>query len=179
VIGQLHIGEGNVIVALVLLEFVLGPISTLLHELGHARVALRASPPDSKVTVVVGRRSMAFGVVFERLTIWWSPIPARGVFFRGVCVWDSRPASHRDRLRVSLAGPAVTALLIPTYVAAAIATASAPAWVPATFWLGALSCFVSCLVNLDPRTTAEERAARTLRRDGPRALAAYRAMRSA
>jgi hypothetical protein len=49
-------------------------------------------------------------------------------------------------------------------------------WIPATFGLNALACFVGCLVNLDPRRTAGEVRA-SLRRDGPQALAAYRAMR--
>jgi hypothetical protein len=157
-----------------LAEFVVSPLSTLAHELGHARAALHAAP--GKVTIVVGRKSAAVGIFFERLGIWWSPIPARGVSFRGICFWNARLASPRGHLTVALQGPVVTALLIPTYAAGAVVTRTSPAWIPATFGLSAFACFIGCLVNLDPRITAEEKKG-SLRRDGPQALAAYRAMR--
>jgi hypothetical protein len=176
VVGPFHIDSGNFVVALLLAEFVLTPLSTLAHELGHAAAALKATPVGTKVTVVVGRKTAAVGIVFERLTIWWSPVPARGVSFRGVCIWQAHLASHRDRLAVALWGPAITALLIPAYVAAAVLTRTSPTWIPATFGLGAFSCFISLLMNLDPRTTSAERKARSIRWDGPQALAAYRAM---
>ena len=173
-IGPFHIGLGNFLVALVLAEFVVSPLSTLAHELGHAGAALREAP--GKVTIVVGRKSAAFGIFFERLGIWWSPIPARGVSFRGVCIWNARLATPRGRLSVALRGPLVTALLIPIYAAAAVATRTLPVWIPATFGLSAFACFVGCLVNLDPRRTTEEKKT-SLRRDGPQALAAFREMR--
>ncbi len=173
-VGPFHIGLGNFLVALMLTEFVVSPLSTLAHELGHARAALRAAP--GKVTIVVGRKSAALGIFFERLGIWWSPIPARGVSFRGICIWNARLATPRGRLSVALRGPLVTALLIPVYAAAAAVTRTSPAWIPATFGLSAFACFVGCLVNLDPRISAEEKNV-SLRRDGPQALAAYRAMR--
>jgi hypothetical protein len=174
VVGPFHIGAEDFLVALVLAEFVVSPLSTLAHELGHARAALRAAP--GKVTIVVGRKSAALGIFFDRLGIWWSPIPARGVAFRGICIWNARLATPRRRLSVALSGPLVTVLLIPIYAAGAVATRSSPAWIPATLGLSAFACFVGCLVNLDPRITVEEKK-RSLRRDGPQALAAYRAMR--
>jgi hypothetical protein len=70
----------------------------------------------------------------------------------------------------------MTALLIPVYVVATVLTKTSPSWIPATFGLSAFGCFVSCLVNLDPRRTADE-VKSSFRRDGPQALAAYRAMR--
>lgn len=176
VVGPFHIGLVNFLVALMLAEFVISPLSTLAHELGHARAALRAAP--GKVTIVVGRKTAAVGIFFERFGIWWSPIPARGVSFRGICIWNARLATSRGRLAVAMRGPIVTALLIPLYAAAAVATRTSPAWIPATFGLSAFACFVGCLVNLDPRITAEEKKG-SLRRDGPQALAAYRAMRRA
>lgn len=75
---------GTFLLAAVLGEFVLTPLSILAHELGHAMVALRSS--QDKVTVVVGRRSAAIGVVSERLAIWWSPIPSRGIVFEAHCI---------------------------------------------------------------------------------------------
>jgi hypothetical protein len=87
------------------------PLLTLAHEMGHAAVALRVSP--GRVIVHVGRPATGFEVHFERLKVCWSPIPSRGVQFRGVCVWEGRTASARAWLAVSLAGPLVTASLIP------------------------------------------------------------------
>ncbi len=174
--GRLHLSPGELALAFLLAQFILAPLSTLVHELGHAVVALRSIP--GKVTVVVGRQSAALGIVFERLTIWWSPIPARGVSFAGICLCDLRQATPRARLCLLLAGPTVTALLIPIYVYATFLTArSSPGLIPATFACAAFSCFVSCLWNLDPRQTKVEKDASTIRRDGPQALAAYRAMR--
>jgi hypothetical protein len=177
VIGPFHIGIRDVMLALAVAEFVIGPLSTLAHELGHARMALRASP--GRVIVVVGRHSAGLKIIFERLQISLSPVPAQGVGFHGICIWDSRRATPRERLRVSIAGPIVTAALIPAYAFLAVLTADAPAWIEATFVLSASSCVVSCLFNLDPRpANAAERAAPSKsRRDGPRALNAYRAMR--
>jgi hypothetical protein len=174
VVGPFHIGLGGFLVALLLGEFVVAPVSTLAHELGHAAAALKAAP--GKVTVVVGRKSTAIGIEFERLMIWWSPIPARGVSFSGICIWNGSTATPRGRLSVALRGPLVTALLIPIYAAAAMLTKNSATWIPATFGLSAFACFISCLINLDPRRTPDEVKA-SFRRDGPQALAAYRAMR--
>jgi hypothetical protein len=178
VVGPFHIGLGNFLLALLLAEFVLTPISTLIHELGHATIALKATPKGTRVTVVVGKKTAALGIVFERLTIWWSPIPASGVSFRGICIWQGHLASHRDRLKMALAGPLMTALLIPVYVAAAVVTRTSVTWIPATFGLAAFGCFASLLMNADPRTTKAELSSRvSIKRDGPQALAAYRAMK--
>jgi hypothetical protein len=174
--GRLHLSPGELVLAFLLAVYVVNQFSVLAHELGHAIVALRST--SGKVTVVVGRQSAALGIVFERLTIWWSPIPARGVPFAGICLCDVRQATPRAQLIMMLAGPAVTALLIPAYVYAAILTArSSPGLIPATFACAAFACFVSCLWNLDPRQTEAEKGARLFRRDGPQALAAYRRMR--
>jgi hypothetical protein len=174
VIAPFHIGLTNAIIALLLAEFVVGPFSTLGHELGHAAAALKAAP--GKVTVVVGRKSTAIGIEFERLNIWWSPVPAHGVRFMGVCIWNARLATPRGRLMVALRGPLVTMLLIPIYVTTAVMTKDSPIWIPATFGFSAFACFIGCLVNLDPRRTSDE-VKTSFRRDGPQALAAYRAMR--
>lgn len=176
-VGPVHISLLDWCVALVAAEFVVAPLATLAHELGHAWVALRLT--SGRVIVHVGRPSMALGVDFERLMIRWSPVPARGVEFRGVCIWDAASATPRDRFQVTIAGPLVTVSLIPLFVLGAFASAGGPDWIPATFGLSALGAFISCLVNLDPRpANATERAAPgRSRRDGPKAIAAYRAWR--
>jgi hypothetical protein len=139
-------------------------------------VALRKT--SGPVTISVGRPSAAIGIQFERLKISWSPVPARGVGFRGITT-SKGPVAPRDRMWVTLAGPIATVLLLPVYVALAILTAGDPGWIPATFGLGALACFVGLLFNLDPRPAdaAERAGTKPMGRDGPQAMAAYREMR--
>jgi hypothetical protein len=176
--GHFHMSLGDFLLAMVLAGLVLNPISILAHELGHAFFALRYS--EDKVIVVVGRQTAAVGISFERLTIWWSPIPTRGVTFAGLCIWNGRRAPAQGHFRVSLAGPVVTALLIPVYIYLAALTLDwSSKLVPATLAFEALNCLAICLFILDPRETKEEKEGRRRRRDGPKAFAAYRAMRAA
>jgi hypothetical protein len=166
----------DVVIAFALVSFVISPLATLAHELGHAAVALRVSP--GPVFVHVGRPPPLLRWRSTRLQINWSPLPPRGVPFAGLCL--SRPArSPRARLAVLLAGPVVTALLVPVLLLAMVASLGSAGWVPATWGLGALTAFVSLLYNIGPRpATKEERAgAATMRRDGPEALAEFRAWR--
>jgi hypothetical protein len=166
----------DLVIAVVLVSFVISPLATLAHELGHAAVALHVS--SGPVFVHVGRPPPLLRWCFTRLQVNWSPLPPRGVPFEGLCV--SRPArSPRARLAVTLAGPAVTALLVPALLLAMVASLDSPGWVAATWGLAALSAFASLLYNIDPRpATKEERGGATrMRRDGPVALAEFRAWR--
>jgi hypothetical protein len=176
-------GPGNIsllnwVIALTLAELLVRPVITLIHELGHAVVALTVSP--GPVIVHVGRPSAAIGVLWGRLTVHWSPVPAQGVRSRGICVWGGQDASDLRRLAVSLAGPVATALLIPVFILATVECADLPQWIPATWGLSALGAFISCLVNFDPRSTkdAKQPASLAPRGDGPMALAAYRRWRA-
>jgi membrane-associated protease RseP (regulator of RpoE activity) len=164
----------DLVTAVALVSFVISPLATLAHELGHAAVALRVS--SGPVLVHVGRPPALLRCHLTRLQINWSPLPPRGVPFAGLCA--SRPArTPRARLAVVLAGPAVTAFLVPAFVFAMVASSDLPGWVPATWGLAALTAFVSLLYNVDPRpaTQAERARAATMRRDGPAALAEFRA----
>jgi hypothetical protein len=166
----------DLLIAVLLVSFVVSPLAALAHELGHAAVALRLS--SGPVIVHVGRPPAPLRWHFERLQITWSPLPPRGVPFSGLCL--SRPAaSPRARLAVLLAGPAVTALLVPAFLLAMVASLDLPGWVPATWGVAALGAFTSLLYNADPRpaTKAERAGAANMRRDGPRALDEFRAWR--
>lgn len=170
------LSASDVIIAFALVSFVISPLSTLAHELGHAAIALRVS--SGPVFVHVGRPPPLLRWRFTRLQVNWSPLPPRGVPFAGLCLY--RPArSPRGRLAVTVAGPAVTAILVPVLLLAMATSLSSPGWVPATWGLGALTAFVSLLYNIDPRpaTRAERSGAATTRRDGPLALAEFRAWR--
>ncbi len=136
---------GTFLLAAVLGEFVLTPLSILAHELGHAMVALRSS--QDKVTVVVGRRSAAIGIVSERLAIWWSPIPSRGIVFEAHCIWNVGQASPREWLWAVLAGPSVDVFLIPIYTYLFLLTddPSSPRVISGVFFIGAANCIIRLL----------------------------------
>jgi hypothetical protein len=161
--------------------FLVKPLVTLVHELGHAAVALRVS--SGIVVMLVGKPSTAFQVLFERLKVIWSPVPERLTLSlrpAGVCRYDQANVKPRDKTLVTLAGPLATALLIPVFIWATVECAGMSQWIPATWGLSALGAFVSCLYNLDPRPAndAERAALDKPRRGGPKALAVYRAWRN-
>lgn len=89
-------------------------------------------------------------------------------------------ASPRQQLLVYLGGPLVTALLIPMLVWAAIECASMPGWISATWILSTFGATWSLLYSLDPRSAnkKERESSSHLLRDGPLAIAAYRAWRA-
>jgi hypothetical protein len=180
--GPGHISALNWLIALLVAEFAVKPLATLIHELGHAVVALRVAP--GPVVVVVGRPSTAFQVLFEHLKVMWSPLPMRSSWLRpspgGYCKFDQRGVDPRDRMLVGLAGPAATALLVPIFIWATFECAGMPQWIPVVWGLSALGACISLAYNLDPRpaNTSERTAATGSMRDGPRALAAYREWRA-
>lgn len=139
---------------------------------------LRPCARRGPVLVYVGRPPALLRWRFTRLQINWSPLPPRGVPFAGVAL-SRRACTPRARLAVLLAGPAVTALLLPALLLAMLTSLDSPGWVPTTWGLSALNAFASLLYNIDPRpaTKAERAGAATMRRDGPEALAEFRAWR--
>ena len=175
--GPAGISPADWVVGFLLAAFVVMPFAILAHELGHAALALRAGP--GPVTIQVGRPPSWFELEFERLTIRWSPLPMRGVPFAGVCVWNPKGADPGAVFAIAVAGPLVTALLVPVFVLAAFAFVGSAPWITATWGMSAFCCFTSLLINADPRPAndAERANPRAARRDGPRAWASYRAWR--
>ncbi len=172
-----HLGFLNLIVGFFLAGFVIMPLATLAHELGHAVLALRFSADP--VIVQVGRPPAIVEIASERLSVSWSLLPARGVPFAGLCLWNMKYATDLERMAVFLAGPLVTALLVPLFLWATIASFGSPHWLTATCLISAIGALVSVLFNIDPRTTDDEVRTGQIRRDGPRARAAFRAWRGA
>lgn len=74
------------LVAIVLVVTVLLPILTLVHELGHAAVALRVS--EGPVEVHVGRAPAQLRFRVGRLLVSFSALPPRGVPFVGICEYQ-------------------------------------------------------------------------------------------
>ncbi len=155
---------------------VVTPTLILAHELGHAIIALRAT--SGPVVVHVGRPPGMVRLKYGRLEVVWSLVPARWGQFAGVCLWNPTGVSRRARLIFILAGPIMTSLLIPAFLLAAIACGGMPGWISATWTLSAIGAFAALLVDTYPWPASRvERAAGASRRDGPRAVAAYRAWR--
>jgi len=170
-IGLLDWGVGIVLAA-----FVIAPLVTLAHELGHAAIALCSG--RGRVSVVVGHPSRAVTGRLGRLQVTFSPLRANGVSFDGLCICEQPPAGRRAAIALLLAGPLMTAACLAALTWAALSSLDAPGWQLATLVCGALDCLCQLLVNLDPRREPHERPGE-LRRDGPRAVALARASATA
>jgi hypothetical protein len=101
--GSLSVGQWLVLV--LALEFVVQPLSTLLHELGHAAAVMCLAKRSARV--VVGREPWV-ELIVGGLHLRFSLVPARGVSFRGVCVYDSIGVPWRTLGLIALAGPLAT-----------------------------------------------------------------------
>lgn len=159
-------------VAIVLTAFVIAPLATLAHELGHAAVALLLG--RGRVSIVVGHPGFSVTGRAGRLQVTCSPLPANGVSHAGVCICEQPPRGRRAAIALLLAGPLMTFACLVALTWAALASLDAPGWQLATLVCGALDCLCQLLVNLDPRREPHERPGE-LRRDGPRAVALARA----
>ncbi|HTX30789.1 MAG TPA: hypothetical protein VMD09_05355 [Solirubrobacteraceae bacterium] len=156
----------QLVVLLLLLEFVVYPVSTLIHELGHAAVARRVT--REPVSVVVGRAPYAT-FALDQVRVNFSFLPSCGVSYRGVCRFNPAGVSSRNRARIALAGPAAT--LVELCIAAAI---GARVWDQASLFGRNLVAFIllglvaSLVVNLIPRNSGP------IPNDGAQALAALK-----
>jgi hypothetical protein len=174
-LGQISIAD--FLLGWALAQFLVIPLSYLAHELGHAAVALRVG--KGQVTILVGRRKPAIGftVMFDRLTFYFSPVPNDRGQFGGIIGWDRSSAGYGGQLAVALAGPLVTALLVPLFTWAVFACAGMPRWIQMMWLISALAAFFSNCMNLYPWRIKKDARLAPNERDGPRALAAYRAWR--
>jgi membrane-associated protease RseP (regulator of RpoE activity) len=166
------------VVAVVLTAVVFLPLLTLLHELGHAAVALRVT--TGTVQVDVGRPPALFRLRLGRLFISFSPVPPRGVPFAGVCMYQRSSRRPLAELALLLAGPAMNALAAAVLGLLAFSARHAqPAWLTLTLTSAALLALVAFLYNMDPRPASRgERMRVEVRRDGPKALRCYRVWRA-
>jgi hypothetical protein len=166
------------VVAVVLTATVFLPLLTLLHELGHAVVALRVT--TGAVHVDVGRQPALVRLRLGRLFVTFSPLPPRGVPFAGVCMYQRSSRRPLAELALLLAGPGVNALATLVLGVLALSTLHVePMWLTLTLTSGALLALVAFLYNIDPRPASRgERMRVEVRRDGPKALRCYRVWRA-
>jgi hypothetical protein len=102
--------------------YVLAPLVSLAHELGHAAAAVRLTGRTARVQI--GDDESALHVVLGRIDVWVNP---RGG--EPFCVFQTAGASPRDHALISLAGPAASALCFAVLAAAAVLLHDGPALV--------------------------------------------------
>jgi hypothetical protein len=159
------------------LGFVVQPLATLGHELGHALAALLLGGRPS--LIVVGRGPF-LRVRAEPTLILFSVLPTRGVLFAGICRYNPAGLPWRSVAFIALAGPmaSLVELLAAVLLGPAVWHSGALArmlivWTD--IWLA-----VSLVVNLWPRGGATRPGTdRALRRDGDLARYAYARHRAA
>jgi tetratricopeptide (TPR) repeat protein len=153
--------------------FAFRPLSTLIHELGHAAAVMRLArrPAD----VIVGAGSPALKGRIGQLQIRFSPVPILGSQVGGLCRYSSEGVSWRTRGWISLAGPGAT--LIELLVMLALMPLWSHASVVARDLLavGTAMLALNVFTNLLPTPLVRDPHGRVvLGRDGYNALEAFR-----
>jgi hypothetical protein len=154
-----------------LLQVVVQPVSTLIHELGHA-AAVRALGKRGSV-VVVGRGPW-IKIGLGRITARFSLLPSRGVLMGGLCQFDVTGLPWRSIGWIALAGPLATLVELLALLTVAPLLWSRGAFVRQLIFLWAVYLVASVLVNLSPRRqVAGSRHAVVAQCDGWRARQAF------
>jgi hypothetical protein len=147
-------------------EFLVQPVTTLLHELGHAIAATRLGRRPA--LVIVGRGPWT-STKWGQVTIRFSLVPGRGIEHRGLCVYDPSGLPWRSIGWISLAGPIATAITLAAILAVAASTGLWAAGLLARyiiFWTVAMLA-LALIVNLIPRRRKPQAQAATVgARDG-------------
>ena len=94
------------LVVVAIVQFVIQPLSTLVHELGHACAVTLIGRRQS--SVIVGRGPW-LTVKRRRVTVHFSVLATRGVRIAGVCRFDRSGLSWKQLGWIALAGPLATA----------------------------------------------------------------------
>jgi membrane-associated protease RseP (regulator of RpoE activity) len=157
----------QLLLMLLALEFVVQPVSTLIHELGHAVVARRVT--RKPVAVMVGRGPYA-KLAFAGVRVNFSLLPARGMMIAGVCRSDASEASWHDRAAIALAGPVATVFeLLGVVVTASVVWSHAGPLPRNLLAVTAVGLLSGAVWNLIPRALAGG-----INNDGLQALTAVR-----
>jgi hypothetical protein len=138
----------DLVLALFIVGLLVLPVTTLLHELGHAIAATRLA--DRPALAIVGRGPWV-STKWGRVTVRFSLVPRPARTQRGLCVYDGSDVPWRTRGWISLAGPIATGMTLAAVLAAApgLWTAGVLARYIA-FWTMVM-LFTDLIFNLDPR----------------------------
>jgi len=154
-----------------IVQFVIQPLSTLLHELGHASAVSLIGRRHSYV--MVGRGPW-LTVKRRRVTVHFSVSATRGVRIAGVCRYDHSGLSWKQLGWIALAGPLATAaqLVLVLAIAPFLWTHGPTARYLIVLWTIGLAG--SLLINLVPQRSREPGdRAQVTRRDGTQAREAF------
>lgn len=159
------------LVVATIVQFVIQPLSTLLHELGHAGAVWLIARRQS--FVMVGRGPW-LTVKREGVTVHFSVLATRGVRIAGVCRFDRSGLSWKQLGWIALAGPLATAgQLILLLAIAPLLWALGPTirYLVVLWTIGLAS---SLVINLMPQRRREPGDHATVtRRDGTQAREAF------
>jgi hypothetical protein len=128
---------------------VICPLSTLVHELGHALCYTRLT--GRRATVYVGRRPTLLTWQLKRLDLHFDPREGGPLLGRHQTVIDPRGMTASQLRQVLLAGPAATALLGFAFFLAAIGAVGnpgGPVFVAAA--TSCVACFMFVIEDLVP-----------------------------
>ena len=139
--------------AILIAVYIVGPLATLGHELGHA-LALALVGRSSMV--IVGRGPF-LRIKADPTVVLFSPVPTRGVRFKGVYRYDPSGLSWRAIGWVSLAGPLATFAEIVALVSlGALLWPTGGPIVRTTLIFTVARLLASLVVNLWPRRGAPQ-----------------------
>lgn len=165
------VGTLGWIVAVGALTFVIQPLATLGHELGHA---LAVSLVAQRQSLVVVGRGPFLRIQADPTLVLLSPMPTRGVPFSGICRYDPSGLPWRAIAVIALAGPFATLCELAALAAIAPAMWSTAAVTRLMILLTAASLIASLTVNLWPsRAAGVPGQQRSIQRDGVTARLAY------
>ena len=153
-----------------ILEFVVQPVSTLLHELGHAVAVVRLGGRQAQV--IVGRGPWA-KLRLGRVHVMFSLLPARGVLFRGICRYDPAGLPWRSIGWIALAGPLATLVELALLLAVTPALWNAGPLARGVTVFAAAGLLASLVVNLIPQALGSDGPGALVQRDGFSARQAF------
>ncbi|HET7049800.1 MAG TPA: hypothetical protein VFI54_16180 [Solirubrobacteraceae bacterium] len=159
------------LVVVAIVQFVIQPLSTLLHELGHACAVTLIGRRQS--FVMVGRGPW-LTVKRRRVTVHFSVLATRGVRIAGVCRFDRSGLSWKQLGWIALAGPLSTAAqLILVLATAPLLWTHGPTFrYLVVLWMIGLAS--SLVMNLVPQRSREPGDHATVTpRDGTQAREAF------
>jgi hypothetical protein len=156
----------------VLAQLIVVPLTVLLHELGHAGMAVLRAQED--VRLQIGGGPVAWRGRLSRIDMAVHPLvmPAG---LGGAVSFDATRATAMDVVLVALAGPAVS--LIGTVVAWTwFASTPESSWLSPLLAVAALTGLLVTVVNLVPMSIRKRNGAVAWRTDGWHALSASKVL---
>jgi tetratricopeptide (TPR) repeat protein len=170
--------QGQQYEVILLWMFLFRPLSTLVHELGHALAVRRLAGRPAEV--IVGASSPAVKGRLGQVSIRFSPVPVMGSQVAGLCRYRPDGIEWRARGWISLAGPGATLLELLIMLALLPVWSQAAVVVRDVFAVGTAMLALNVVTNLVPTPLVRDRDGRVvLGRDGWNAREAFRNARSA